>query len=380
MRPTAPRLVQSLTLALLTGCAVVGADATAPRVAPTRPGATRSAPVVANDKPAATPAPAKPPSPRKPVAKVDLVNLNEVAARLGLTLSADPKGEKLTLTERGRRMELEVDSREVLVDGLRVFLGGPVRAGRGDFWVSKADYTGCLAPMLRPSLIAPRPPRVRVIAIDPGHGGADNGMENATLGLKEKVLTLDVAERLKKLLEARGYKVMLTRKDDRALHPEKAKDFERRIDLANDAGADVFVSIHFNSLYPDKKTGGTEVYTFTRAGQRSDRSWGFGQEDDAERAPSPVNQFDAASALLAHSIHRATIGELKTVDRGHKTMHSVVLRGLVCPAVLVESVFLSNDREGRLAGTPAYRQRIAAAMAEGIEDYAGAIEGLHAKR
>src|SRR5690606_7516127 len=82
---------------------------------------------------------------------------------------------------------------------------------------------------------------------------------------------------------------------------------------------------------------------------------------------------------LAHAIHRELLGELKTADRGLKTMHGAVLRGLKCPAVLVESVFLSNDHEAKLAATPAYRQRIAEAMASGIEHYAPTIRAARGK-
>lgn len=377
MRPETPRFLPILALTLLSGC--ISLAQSAPRSAPTRPGTAAAKPeraALAEE----SPSPPKPkPAPARRAPKIELVNLETAAARLGLKLSADATGRKLTLTGRGRKAELEVDSREVEIDGLRVFLGTSIRAGRGEFYVSETDYVGCLLPILQPALMT-RPPAVKVVAIDAGHGGTDNGMENQALKLKEKVLTLDVAQRLRRLLEARGYRVVLTRKDDAALHPEKIKDFELRADVANRAGADLFVSIHFNSLFPDTKTGGTEIYTFTRAGQRSDRSWGFGQDDDAETTPSPVNRFDQGSALLAQSVHRAVIDELKTLDRGHKTMHSAVLRGLKCPAVLVESVFLSNEREARLAGTPAYRQQIAAALAAGIENYAQTVEGLNRRR
>ena len=78
-------------------------------------------------------------------------------------------------------------------------------------------------------------------------------------------------------------------------------------------------------------------------------------------------------------MHRDVIASLKTLDRGQKTMHSAVLRGLDCPGVLVESLFLSNDAEARRAAAPAYRQQIAEALCAGIADYADVIDSLRPK-
>jgi N-acetylmuramoyl-L-alanine amidase len=133
-------------------------------------------------------------------------------------------------------------------------------------------------------------------------------------------------------------------------------------------------------LFPDTKTSGTEVYTFTRAGQRSDPSWGFGGKDDAEATPSEVNRFDPWSSVLANAMHREVLDTLKTVDRGQKTMHLIVLRGLKCPAVLVESVFLSNAIEAKRAATPAYLQQIAEGLARGIGAYADTLGRIPPKQ
>lgn len=345
--------------------AACGAGASTARSHPTRPGGSTS-------RTAQTA-----PAPHRIEGKyVDVV---EMAATLGLHGKWLEHDKRFLLTGGDRRVELEVNSREVLVNGLRVFLGEPVSLHTGRPRVGRVDFDSCLKPMLRPDLLGGLPRRPRIIAIDPGHGGTDNGMENRRLGLKEKVLTLDVAQRLRKLLEARGYKVVLTRTSDKVYSEEKRIDLPMRGQVANRYHADLFVSIHFNSLYPDTHTSGTEVYVFTRAGQESDRSIGLLKANDAEREPSPVNRYDAWSALLAHLLHRDIIGELKTVDRGQKTMHAAVLRPLDCPGVLVESLFLSNDREARQAATPAYRERIAAAIAAGIEDYAKLLDSLHAK-
>ncbi len=244
---------------------------------------------------------------------VAYVDLADAAVRLGLKIFPGETARKVTLVGPGTKVDLAAESREAAVNGLRLFLGNPVLLRGGLFYVGKVDFERGLTPILRPALAGPLPARPRVIALDPGHGGVDNGMENKALGLQEKILTLDVALRAKKLLEADGYKVVLTREDDRQLGPDKVTDFKNRGIIANQAKADLLVSIHFNSLYPDTKTSGTEVYTFTRSGQRSDQSWSFAEANDAEPDASPVNAFDPWSSLLGYVMHREVIGHLKTL-------------------------------------------------------------------
>lgn len=374
MRPSARRLL--LGLAVAVGVSFELRPAEPVRAAPTRPGAAGApaprAPASASSVATVTRQKPPPPAPKRAPA-VPTISLASAAAKLGLILSVDREGRLIELTDGSRRMELELDSRETKINGLRFFLGDPVTMKGGDLQISRTDYESCFVPLLKPALAPDRPPEPRVIALDPGHGGSDNGTQNPRLGLQEKVFTLDVVLRLKKLLELRGYTVVLTRDAD-----EKV-DLPQRAIIANRAKADLFVSVHFNSLYPDTKTSGAEVFTFTRAGQRSDQSRGFGQDDDTEDEPAPVNRYDAWSVALAQALHQETIEGLRLPDRGHKTKHLGMLRGLKCPAALVESGFLSNDVEAKKISTEAYRQKIAEVLASGIERYASVVRTLRRK-
>lgn len=355
------------------------AAAVAPvRAAPSRPGAPPvEPPAPAGKSPVATKAPPPPAITR--IKNSDYVSANDLAGRLGFKGKWDESKRELTLVSGSRKLVLTGDRREVFCDGVRIFLGDAVQLRSGKLYVSKTDYERCLLSLLRPEFVSQPVPRLRTIVLDPGHGGGDPGMENQPLRLQEKVLALDVALRLEKRLKAEGYTVVLTRRDDRQLAPSKDADLQRRAIIANAAGADLFLSIHFNSLYPDTRVSGTEVYVFTRPGQRSDTSWGFGQADDTENASMPVNRHDAWTSLLAHALHRETIAGLNTSDRGHKTKHLAVLRGLTCPGVLIESVFLSNEGEARRAATTAYRQQIADAMFAGIRSYAATLDSVRPK-
>lgn len=274
----------------------------------------------------------------------------------------------LLLKDGARPVARLVDhSREIDLRGLRVFLGDPVVARGSTFYLSRADYDFRLLPSLRPGLCGPPPNIPKTIVLDPGHGGTDQGATNPRLGAIEKACTLDVALRLRKRLEEAGYAVVLTRDTDYDL--PKAL----RSEVANRAKADLFVSIHFNSLFPNTKTTGVEVLCFPPSSQRSADAWGPGSKDNSERKDAPVNAFNAWNGILASALHRRLLETLHDGDRGEKLEHLGVLRGLNCPGVLVEPAFVSSDVEGARLATPAYRDAIAEALFAGLQDYAREI-------
>jgi N-acetylmuramoyl-L-alanine amidase len=312
------------------------------------------------------------PLPVRRIFDVDYVRLADVDAQFGFKGKWIELGRRVVLGDSSNKVEFEADSREIVVDGLHVFLGEPVIERNGQLYVSKIDYDRRLVPMLRPALLGPPPPNPHIIAIDPGHGGTDHGTENKRLGLMEKTFTIDVAFRLQKILEAQGYKTVLTRTEDVYI------PLGRRTEIANRAHADLFVSIHFNSLDPDTKTTGTEVYTFPPKTQHATEWWSQRRKNDSdvELLDEPVNRYDCWSAIFAHAMHGQVLASLKTVDRGEKLKHLGVLRQLNCPGVLVESAFLSNDAEAKRIATPEFRQQVAEAMASAIRAYSGTLDSL----
>jgi N-acetylmuramoyl-L-alanine amidase len=303
----------------------------------------------------------------------EYVSVDDAAERLGLRVIRLVPQSAVILKDGARPVARLADrSREIDVEGLRMFLGDPVTARGATLYLSRTDYETHILPRLRADLCGtpPRPPRV--VAIDPGHGGTDSGAPNKALGSTEKTYTLDVALRLKGLLEASGYKVVLTRDGDFDL-PKPI-----RSEIANRAKADLFVSVHFNSLFPNTKTTGVEVQYFPPRSQRSADSWSPGHSDNAETKEAPVNAFDAWNTLLAGALHRRILEALKDGDRGEKLEHLGVLRDLRCPGVLIEPAFISSDVEGARLAKPDYRETIAMAVFDGIQDYALAIKALQA--
>jgi N-acetylmuramoyl-L-alanine amidase len=207
--------------------------------------------------------------------------------------------------------------------------------------------------------------------LDPGHGGADPGTRNATVGIDEKTATLDVALRLRKILEARQWHVLLVRTEDKELAHDKKADLLLRDEFANTHQADLFLSIHFNHALPAVR--GVETYWLPPQFMLSS---GDETGDTMTNVAYPGNRRDNANLLLGEKIHRAMVTRLKAPDRGYKHGRLAVLRMLDCPGVLCECAFLSNDAEARRVATPEYRQEIAAALAEGVESYAAALAAL----
>ncbi len=319
------------------------------------------------------------PSAAVSLAGVDYIEAAAYAARFGLKSVPAPGEAKLILESKWHRLEFEAASRECRINGVRVFLGEPVRLHRGRWHFGRLDAEKLLTPILLPGADAPEVPRLRVIVLDPGHGGGDPGMRNTRLGLEEKTLALDTALRLKPLLEAQGYKVVLTRGDDRQLARSKADDLRARAGLTGEVGADLFISLHYNSVASGaERVSGVEVYTLTPQFQYSHSD--SGRTDSTVGIGNLGNRHDHWNSLLGYTLQRDLVGGLKASDRGLKRGRLAVLRLASCPAVLVEAGFLSNDTEAAKIATPAYRQQIAAILAESVRRYAAMIEGVQRHR
>ena len=172
-------------------------------------------------------------------------------------------------------------------------------------------------------------PGQRTIVVDAGHGGHDRGGVPGQR-ISEKDKTLDVALRLRRILQAEGYRVVMTRDRDVFI------PLGTRVAIANSYRGANFVSIHFNCA-PRVGANGIETYYY-----RSD------------------------SASLAAAIHRNVVSGAPSENRGIRRRGFYVLRRTAIPSVLVECGFLTNPTEGRLALTGDYRERLAQQIARGI--------------
>jgi len=291
---------------------------------------------------------------------VDYVDAHDFARRFDLTPSWTVPQKTMRLRNATTHLDFTVHDVDAWLNGLRLFLAEPVVVSAGRLFLSKNDADELLVPILSRNATEPRLP-VKTIVIDAGHGGKDPGNQNSRLKISEKTYTLDVARRLERLLKAQGFKVIMTRKTD------KAVELDRRAEIANRAKADLFISIHFNG-FSRSSVDGTETYVMTPRNQRSSPQ--AERDDKMVRTRYPANKYDRWNASLGYQIHRALVTGLKSPDRGMKRFRYSVLRSVNCPAVLVEAAFLSNDAEGKKVATAAYRQRIAESIARGVQQHA----------
>ncbi|WP_027875933.1 N-acetylmuramoyl-L-alanine amidase family protein [Meiothermus cerbereus] len=224
------------------------------------------------------------------------------------------------------------------------------------------------------------PPRPRtqpkVVVIDPGHGGVDSGAVGFVV---EKEVTLDLALRLRQLLQKEGIEVVLTRSSDTHLSPDKATDLGLRAEMAN-SKRNLFVSIHVNSA--PNVAQGIETYYFGSVLDPSllaqvIRENGGGElgrrltQEAQSVGERLVRDLIAQSNLkfsrqLAHYVQGALVQATGAVDRGVRQAPFYVIRNARIPAILVEVGFANHPEEGRRLQTEAYRQTLAQALARGI--------------
>jgi N-acetylmuramoyl-L-alanine amidase len=223
------------------------------------------------------------------------------------------------------------------------------------------------APVPAPPLFAtPRTP-LQTIVIDAGHGGDDRGARGAR-GTEEKAVTLEVARRLRTLIEMRlGIRVILTRDDDRTI------SLDERAAIANNSKADLFLSLHANAA-PVAAVAGAEVFyvRLDREGEDARRAAETGVPlqvlGGAVRAIDVI-QWDLAqarhvdaSAVLAGILEENLRGQVPLAGRPRQDAPLRVLTGVNMPAALIEMAYLTNGEQERLAQSEAFQSALAQAM------------------
>jgi len=270
-------------------------------------------------------------------------------------------GDEIVLTNRTARLVFDVDSASAEVNGVNVRLSFPVAKVKGVPLIAQLDMDKTIRPLLYPSRYI-EPKRITTICLDPGHGGKDTG--NRVGGLffwhSEKSYTLALALELRDQLTKLGYHVILTRSQD--VYPE----LPARPALANKAGADLFVSLHFNAAQVGKnEVQGPETYCITPVGAASSNAQGEGGGSGATVA----NRYENQSLLLAYRMEKALVQYLGVPDRGVRRARFAVLRDAAMPAILIEGGYMTHPSEGKRIFDAAYRRQMAAAIVKGIVAY-----------
>jgi N-acetylmuramoyl-L-alanine amidase len=290
------------------------------------------------------------------------IMMGDVARYYGLGRNVSRDDDRLEYRTKFAQLSVQAERREINVNGVQHWLSAPVLSARGQWWVTAVDLLKAIDPVLRQGKSKDKSP-ARTVVLDPGHGGTDRGARGRK-GI-EKELTLDVAKRVGRELEAAGLKVVFTRSKDTTLA------LQDRADTAADRKGDLFVSIHFNS---GGSADGIETYCLPPAGAVSTanpfRRFFFGGGDERVAA----NQFDEKNVWLGHCVQKALIDETSATDRGVRRARFFVLREAPCPAILVEGGFLTNRAEEQKLLTIDYKERLSKSIAAGILEYRKAIE------
>jgi N-acetylmuramoyl-L-alanine amidase len=271
-------------------------------------------------------------------------------------LTADPNA-SFSLTGTNGTMELKMGSQIAQWNGLEYRLGFAPQLENGRPSIHALDASKNLEPLLN-SRSAFQWSTNRIIVIDPGHGGTDTGAKSAFNGHFEKEFTLDWAFRLQALLAAKGFTAVLTRANDVNMA------LSNRVAFAEKHKADFFLSLHFNSSYPDHSQSGLETYCLTPRGMPSNLTRGY---SDNLNITYPNNFFDRDNLQFAVRLHRSLLKENGHVDRGVRHARFLgVLQNQGRPAILIEGGYLSNLQEARRIADPAYRQKLAEAVVEAL--------------
>ncbi|MBM3250416.1 MAG: hypothetical protein FJZ09_06230 [Candidatus Omnitrophica bacterium] len=288
----------------------------------------------------------------------------------------------VTLDRDAHRVSLRVGDSLIMVNGLSQHLNHPVEIYQGTIVVPsrfRDDVLDALfkgaPPVRRTTTLGTK---LKKVIVDAGHGGKDPGAIGRT-GIREKDVNLDISRRLASLLRAGGVEVVMTRTTDVFI------TLEKRVDIANSSGVDLFISVHSNAN-PVRSMNGFEVYYVSPSIGDAKRA------NDSARVlmPQVNNVYFSGSSLatkaivwdliythnraeskeLSHSLCRAIDRNLDANVLGAKGARYYVLKGARVPAVLIEVGFLSNTNEEKLLKNNFYRQKLAESIFDGLEDYA----------
>src|SRR5881227_264884 len=287
----------------------------------------------------------------------DYLSIDNISRFYGLPAGVAGAGDKIRFETVKNPLEFVSGSREAMINGARSWLCFPVLEQDGKYLVSRTDVVKTIEPLVRPHRV-PSVGNVQTVVLDPGHGGHDKG-QVSRYGA-EKDFALDVARKLRPILQAKGLRVIMTREGDYFV------PLEVRAKIANSARNSIFVSIHFNATNDDPNATGFEIFSFTPRGAPS--------TSDGTAAASSVNvqpgsSVDAQSLALSACIYHSLLGHIPEYDRGIKRARFAVLRLTKVPAVLIEGGFLTERGESKLIANKDWRAKLAGAISVGIENY-----------
>ena len=296
------------------------------------------------------------------IAGTDYIRLEDWAHANNLEAKWVVPKQELRLALGASSLALTVDSARMSLNGIHVWLSTPVTLRTGSACVASVDLLTSIQPLFFPARSSGKV--IRRIVLDPGHGGKDPGNQEGKQ--QEKKYTLLLAKDVSELLNKAGFKASLTRSSDSFV------ELPSRAEIARRRGADLFISLHFNSAEGPGGSGvkGVEIYCLTPAHTSSTNARGEG----AATGSYPGNRFDSKNILLGYQLQKAILKNVATEDRGLRRARFAVLRSAEMPAVLIEGGFMTHPTEAKKIYEPAYRRQMAQAIVDGIKAYKNLAE------
>jgi len=314
-----------------------------------------------------------------------MMPLQKLAFEKGLTVRVAPHSGRITLSDGKRKVVLALGSEMALFDGKVIRLSQAARRDIEGIVVPKE--VALFFKQVGHHKKRRRRKRKFVIVLDAGHGGRFTGA--VANGLAEKDINLDVVLRVWRLLKnEEDMKLILTRRTDMELDMNWSRDLDARVDVANRADADLFVSVHFNATAKHRTdVSGIEVYVareeedVTRRVSRALREAGGTLTRLGELADSPASD----TAWILHRIlleekFRRSLEAARCFVQALRKNNEDFVRGIFargyrvvkwtrCPAVLLELGYITHPATAQRLKNSRYRQKLAELVAEGIKEY-----------
>lgn len=282
---------------------------------------------------------------------------SHVAAYFKLRYSVSSKLFRM-LTQKGATVAVfKPDSRSATINGMPVILNFAPTYQAQTAFISENDMTYTMMPLLQRSSLIKHTP-IHII-IDPGHGGNDPGAIGKIS--REKNITMAIANELQNELKKRGFQVSMTRTGDYTV------SLDQRSAHANRVKAQLFISIHADAASPS--VNGIGTFSLTPPGAPSYNT------SKVESGVSKGHFWAKNSLFLSYCVQKNLAGDIKSApNRGIKRARFAVLRNTNCPAVLIETGFISNPAEEKKLNTASYRKQLAKAIADGITEYRNSVK------
>jgi len=280
---------------------------------------------------------------------------------------------------KGKRLVFELNNNANIKRKFALEPTGAQRNWRLVIDLSTQGISSNPKPAANAATYKPNPHRKKIVVLDPGHGGKDPGAIGRSYKTYEKNVTLSMGKELRKQLEAKGFKVYMTRSTDIFI------PLRQRVAIARSYHADLFISLHADSTY-NRKAQGLSIYTLSETAsdkeaaalaERENKADIIDGMDFSDNSPEindvliSLSQNDSRnkSSKFAAYVVNEMRRIVKLVTNTHKFAGFAVLKAPDIPSVLVELGYLSNYNEEKYLRDPSYRKKLAVAIAKAVETY-----------